>query len=101
MRALYGDTYLNEKELKELGIYYPIKLEYYITYRNNTTKDVKYGIEIIKRSYLGEVTNIEKSTIKNINTNNDIVNKILKILKENAVTPISAKEIVQDLLYAI
>ncbi len=101
MRALYGDTYIDEKELRKIGINYPIKLEYYITCRNSSTHNIKYGIEIVKRSYLGEVTSIEKSTINNINTNNNIVNNILKILKENAVTPISAKEIVQDLLYAI
>lgn len=101
MRTLYGDTYINEEELRKIGINYPIKLEYYKTYRNKSTENVEYGIEIIKRSYLGGVINIERSTIKNVNTDDSIVNKILKILKENEVTPISAKEVVHDLLYAI
>lgn len=100
MKTFYGDTYINEEELRKIGINYPIKIEYYKTYKQDEIENTIYGIEIVKRSYLEGNTNIEKRTIKNVNKNDHIINKILKILKENAVTPISAQEVIDDLLYA-
>lgn len=101
MKTFYGDTYINEEELRKIGINYPIKLEYYKTYKEDTTENTVYGIEVVKRSYLDGNTNIEKKIIKNVNDDDHIINKILKILKENEVTPISAQEVIDDLLYAI
>ncbi len=100
MKTFYGDTYINKEDLKEIGINYPIKIEYYKTYKKGDIENATYGIEIVKRSYLEGNTNIEKRTIKNVNKNDHIINKILKVLKENAVTPISAQEVIDDLLYA-
>ncbi len=101
MKKFYGDTYINKKDLQEIGINYPIKLEYYKTYKDNTIENAIYGIEIVKKSYLDGDTNIEKRSIKDVNNDDGIINKILKILKENQVTPISAQEVIDDLLYAI
>lgn len=101
MKTFYGDTYINREELQRIGINYPIKLEYYKTYKDDTVENVVYGIEVVKRSYLEGNTNIEKRIIKNVNNDDSIINKILKILKENEVTPISAQEVIDDLLYAI
>lgn len=101
MKTFYGDTYINREELQKIGINYPIKLEYYKTYKDDTVENVVYGIEVVKRSYLEGNTNIEKRIIKNVNDDDSIINKILKILKENEVTPISAQEVIDDLLYAI
>lgn len=101
MKTFYGDTYINREELQKIGINYPIKLKYYKTYKDDTVENVVYGIEVVKRSYLEGNTNIEKRIIKNVNDDDSIINKILKILKENEVTPISAQEVIDDLLYAI
>lgn len=101
MRTLYGESYIDKKELMKIGISYPIKLEYYKTYRNQSTKNSDYGIEIVKKSYSGELTSIEKSIIKHINTEDSVVEEILRVLKENQVTPVVAKEVIQDLLCVI
>lgn len=101
MKTFYGDTYINKEELQKIGINYPIKLEYYKTCKEDTVENAIYGIEIIKRSYLNGNTNIEKRLIKDVNDDDCIINKILKTLKENQVTPISAQEVIDDLLYAI
>lgn len=101
MKTFYGDTYINREELQKIGINYPIKLEYYKTYKDDTIDNVAYGIEVVKRSYLEGNTNIETRIIKNVNDDDSIINKILKTLKENEVTPISAQEVIDDLLYAI
>lgn len=101
MKHFYGGTFMNQDELKSIGVEYPVKLEYYKTNNENQEADktkIKYGIEVIKTSYMKEDVNIETSQTPKIIENELIVNKILDILKENKVTPISAEYIVEDLL---
>ena len=92
---------MNQDELKSIGVEYPVKLEYYKTNNENQIVDktkLKYGIEVIKTSYTKENINVETSQIPKIIENELIANKILDILKENKVTPISAEYVVEDLL---
>ncbi len=101
MKHFYGGTFINPEKLKAIGIEYPVKLEYYRT--NNECKEsnktkVKYGIEVIKTSYTKEDVNVETSQIPKIIESETIVNRILDILKENLITPVSAEYIVEDLL---
>ena len=46
MKTFYGDTYINEEELRKIGINYPIKIEYYKTYKQDEIENTIYGIEI-------------------------------------------------------
>ena len=101
MKHFYGGTFMNQDELKSIGVEYPVKLEYYKTNNENQIVDktkLKYGIEVIKTSYTKENINVETSQIPKIIENELIANKILDILKENKVTPISAEYVVEDLL---
>ena len=100
MRVFYGDTYINNEELKEIGIDYPIKLEYYKMYDEVKEFKTEYQIEVIKSSYLGENVRIEKRVVGNIVKDDRVVNRILETLKQNAVTPIIAQDVIDDLLYA-
>ena len=43
MRHFYAETFMNQEDLKSVGIEYPVKLEYYKTRRDNESKT--YGIE--------------------------------------------------------
>ena len=93
---------MNREELKNIGVEYPIKLEYYKTQTNEenvkNVNDIKYGIEVIKTSYIEEKVNVEKTCIPEIIKDEVRVENILNILKENKVTPVSAEYIIEDLL---
>ena len=96
---------MNRKELEEMGIKYPVKLEYYKTEsevsNKNNIKETKFGIEVIKTSYIKEEVKVENSKITEIAKDERIVDKILEILKRNEVTPVCAEYIVEDLLKEI
>lgn len=102
MKHFYAGTFINRDDLKSIGIEYPIKLEYYKTRPNiEVTKNenkIKYGIEVVKTSYIHEEIKVENTEIKEFTEDEVIVNKILDTLKRNEVTPICAKYIVEDLL---
>ena len=90
------------EELANIGVEYPIKLEYYKTQTDEekvkNQKDIKYGIEVIKTSYINEIVDIEKRTIPEIIRDEIKINRILNKLKENKVTPVSAEYVIEDLL---
>ena len=93
---------MSRDELASIGVEYPIKLEYYKTKTNEeevkNQKDIKYGIEVIKTSYIDETVKIEKRTIPEIIKDEIKINKILDKLKQHKVTPVSAEYIIEDLL---
>ena len=93
---------MSKEELADIGVEYPIKLEYYKTQTNEENvkkqKDIKYGIEVIKTSYIDEKVDIEKRTIPEILKDELKINQILDKLKANKVTPVSAEYVIEDLL---
>ena len=102
MRYFFGCTFMSREELANIGVEYPIKLEYYKTQTNDedvkTLKDIRYGIEVIKTSYINENVDIEKRSIPEIIKDEIKINRILDKLKQNKVTPISAEYVIEDLL---
>jgi len=100
MKIFYGSSFMNKEELKEAGINYPIKLEYYRTSeeeKETYTKSLsKYGIEVIKTEYLENKVNIENVEVKSITSDEKEIDGILEILKKYQVTPISAENIIED-----
>ena len=102
MKYFFGCTFMSREELANVGVEYPIKLEYYKIQTNEekitSQKDIKYGIEVIKTSYIDQNVKIEKRTIPEILRDEIKINHILKKLKENKVTPVSAEYVIEDLL---
>ena len=102
MKYFFGCTFMSREELENIGVEYPIKLEYYKTQTNEENvknqKDIKYGIEVIKTSYIDEKVDVEKRTIPEIIKDEIKINRILDKLKENKVTPVSAEYVIEDLL---
>lgn len=101
MKHFYAGTFINRDDLKKIGVNYPIKLDYYKIKSNEnllTDSITKYGIEVVKTSYINERVEIENIQIQDFAEDENIVNIILDKLKKNEVTPISAKYIVEDLL---
>ena len=93
---------MSREELANIGVEYPIKLEYYKTQTNEENvknqKDIKYGIEVIKTSYINEKVDVERKTIPEILRDEIKIDRILDKLKQNKVTPISAEYVIEDLL---
>jgi len=81
--------YIKEEESKD------IMLEYYSIL--NEEKEL-YGIEICKKekSNLG-IENIEKNVVINYTRDKEEVERIIKCMFENKVTPISLQDILRDI----
>ena len=81
----------------ELGVEHPVSLLYYLTYENKS-----YGIEIVKIQYNedSKMTR-EVGNIDDISENETEVISIIDKLKENYVTPIVMKDIIEDMKYEI
>lgn len=105
MKHFYAGTFINRQDLKSVGIEYPIKLEYYKTKPSidmvKSENEIRYGIEVVKTSYIQEEAKVENVKIEEFTKDETIVNRILDTLKRNEVTPINAKYIVEDLLKEI
>lgn len=96
---------MSREELEDIGVKYPIKLDYYKTKTNEENikneNEIKYGIEVIKTSYIEDRVDVEKRTIPEIIKDEIKIEQILNKLKQNKVTPVVAEYIVEDLLKEI
>jgi hypothetical protein len=99
MKKFYAGVTINKNELTESNSN-KIELEYYkISKRNKENKIKKvnlYGIEVVKKEYIGKKKIKEKTNICNLTNDENIINSLLNILKINKVTPISVEDIIED-----
>ncbi len=93
MKTFFGSTFMKTKLLEEVGIKYPIKLEYY---KITNKEKAKYGIYVVKTEYQKEKTKIENKEIQYLSNNEKKVEEILNILKESEVTPIAVEDVLSD-----
>lgn len=93
MKTFFGGIFIEANKLKEEGIQYPIKVEYYKLKDENSKK---YGIEIIKREYTPKSMEIEKREIKSLSRDECKIERMLELFQKNEVTPICAEEIIED-----
>ncbi len=99
MNTFFGSIFIEKEKLKEAGIINPIKLEYYKIINEDEfvkEKNKKYGIEIVKTEYIGNDMKVENKMIKYLSNNEQKIDEILKILKENEVTPIAVQDVICD-----
>ena len=99
LKIFSGSTFIKKERLQEAGIYHPIKLEYYkIIHEDEIVKQekAKYGMHIIKTEYKEPEIEIENKIIPHFSNDEKRTEEILKIMKENEVTPISVEEVLQD-----
>lgn len=100
MNCFYGGIFIEKKTLDKEGKKYPIKLEYYKRINEDEfikKEKCKYGISVIKTEYIPNNTKVEKKEIAYLSSDEFKINNILKLFKENEVTPISVDEIISDL----
>ena len=97
MRKFFDGVFIASNNLKEAGIKYPIRLEYYKT-SSKLDIESKFGIEVVKTEYLDENVRIETKEVPNITQSEEEQEKILELLKNNQVTPIGVEDVLEDLL---
>ena len=108
MKTFFDGIFISKEHLKEAGIKYPIKLEYYKIARDENVKNTnqvketentkgKYGIEVVKTEYLEGNVKIETKEINSITDNLDEADRILTLLRNNEVTPIGVEDVLEDL----
>lgn len=98
MKVFYGGKFIEKSKLEEVGIFYPIKLEYYKSIDSETNKNGSYfGISIVKTEYKKDDVIIETKDLRNITQSEIAVDNLLNLFKENEVTPVNAQEIMYDL----
>ena len=97
MKTFFDGVFINKDNLKEAGIEYPIKIEYYKTSIKENV-EAKYGIEVVKKEFLPDCINIEKKEIINITNDEKEENRILNILRDFEVTPIGVEDVLKELL---
>ena len=99
MKNFFGSIFINRDKLSEAGINYPIKVEYYkiINEEEKVKKDkLLYGIQIIKTEYRDKI-GVEGNKIESITNEEKEIDKMLRLMKENEVTPIALEDIVTEL----
>jgi len=92
---LYGKTIINNSDSEDLRENYQVELEYYKMEESSAQRP--YGIKIVKRNIENNQMNIEEKTIDNICYREQETNKLLDLLINNKVTPISVDDVIHDL----
>lgn len=99
MKTFFSSTFINKETLSEAGIYHPIRLDYYkiINEEEKTTKEKpRFGINVVKTEYYKDDVKIENKKIPYVSNDEKKIEKILKLLKENEVTPIIVEDVLSD-----
>ena len=99
MKSFFGSIFINRDELREAGIDYPIKVEYYkIINEEEKIKQNKsiYGIQIIKTEYKDKI-GVEQEKIEHITNDESEITKMLSLIKENEVTPIGLEDVILEI----
>ena len=100
MKSFFGGIFVAKEKLEEAGIDYPIKLEYYKRVNDDEvikSGGNKYGVNIVQTDYFQNETRVEEGEIEFLTNDEDKVEKVLKIFKEGAVTPVDMQYVMDEL----
>ena len=97
MKTFFDRIFIDKNRLLEEDIKYPVKVEYYKIITGKENVEDKYGIEIVKTEYKQGNIKIERNEVKSITNNQKEVNRILKLFRDNEVTPIAMQDVLYDL----
>jgi hypothetical protein len=101
LKIFFGGIFIDKHLLEESRIDYPIKIEYYKMINEDEIlkqESEVYGIKIIKTEYRNTGLKTDEKLVKHVTNDEKKINKILDLLKDNTVTPISVEDIIDDLL---
>lgn len=95
-KSFFGRTMINSSDSEEKESIEEIELEYYETRNFNEENKREYGIEVIKKKKQNERFNIESKIVNNISNEEKVINKLLEVMLNNKVTPITVDDIISD-----
>ena len=96
MKNFFGSIFINRTKLREAGIDYPIKVEYYkIIEEEEKIKEI-YGIQVIKTEYREKI-GVEQNKMEHITNNEKEIDNILNLIKDNEVTPICLEDVINEI----
>lgn len=101
MKTFFGSAFIEREKLEEVGINYPIKLEYYKQINEdvlNSKEKARYGIYMVMTEYIPNNYRVESKDIKYVTNDELEENRILNIFKESKVTIVNSEEVISDLL---
>ena len=97
MKNCFGSIFINRDKLSEAGINYPIKVEYYkITDEEKRENKLIYGIQVIKTEYREKI-GVEQNKMEHLTNDENEINQILGLIKENEVTPIGLEDVIIEI----
>ncbi len=97
MKNFFGSIFINRDKLSEAGINYPIKVEYYkITDEEKRENKLIYGIQVIKTEYREKI-GVEQNKMEHLTNDENEINQILGLIKENEVTPIGLEDVIIEI----
>ena len=99
MRMFFSSIFMRKEMLNEAGIYHPIKLEYYKIINEDEIikqQNAKFGINVVKTEYINDNIKVEDKKVQYVSNDEKKIEKILNILKENEVTPITVEDVLSD-----
>lgn len=97
MKRFFGGIFIEKEKLQKEGINHPIKLEYYKHINEEINEKNKYGITIVKTEYIPEKQKVETKDLESITNDENKIDEILNLFKDNQVTTIHSEEIITDL----
>ncbi len=97
MKTFFDGIFIDKEKLKAEDIEYSIKLEYYKTVKEKENVGAKYGIEIVKTEYKKDKIEVDSEKIDEITSDVNEVDKILNVLRNNEVTPVAMRDVLNDM----
>lgn len=95
-KSFFGKTSINSSDSEEKETIEEIELEYYETRNFNEENKREYGIEVVKKNMKNEGFNIESKIVNNISNEEIAISKLLEIMLNNKVTPVTVDDIISD-----
>lgn len=96
MKTFFDSVFINGSSLNE-DPEYPIKLEYYKTIEMKENVEAQYGIEVVETKFKEGKINVESERLENLTNNQDKIEKLLTVFRNNKVTTFEIQNNLEDL----
>ena len=96
MKTFFDSVFVSSSSLYEEPEY-PMKLEYYKTIEMKENVKARYGIEVVKTEFVEGKVNVESEKIENVTENQEEIDRLLTVFRNNKVTPFDISELLDEI----